>query len=107
MRRGPIHVKSNKDFRQPSCRNQRWERWVFARFVFSHVFLLCFFPLLEFPDLYQNKKNNPVRRILGKSIRDCFFFVFLEVFAVPSPTVQKLEENQKRQEIQSCEKNLG
>ena len=44
-----------------------------------------------------NKKTNPVRRILGKSIQDCFFFVFwvylvfLEVFAVPSPTVQKLE----------------
>ena len=48
----------------------------------------------------RNKKNNPVRRIWSKSIPDCFFFlvylVFLEVFAVPSPTVQKLEENQKK-----------
>ena len=50
----------------------------------------------------KNKKNNPVRRILGKSIQDCFFcfflvyLFFLEVFAVPSPTVQKLEENQKK-----------
>ena len=50
----------------------------------------------------KTKKNNPVRRILGKSIQDCFFLfflvylVFLEVFALPSPTVQKLEENQKK-----------
>ena len=61
----------------------------------------------------KKQKNNPVRRILGKSIQDCFFLfflvylVFLEVFAVPSPTVQKLEENQKKQKNQSCEKNLG
>ena len=61
----------------------------------------------------KNKKNNPVRRILGKSIQDCFFLVFfvylvfLEVFAVPSPTVQKLEENQKNKKNNPVRRILG
>ena len=51
-------------------------------------------------------KINPVRRILGKSIQDCFLFfgvylVFLEVFAVPSPSVQKLEENKKNNPVRT------
>ena len=36
----------------------------------------------------KNKKTNPVRRILGKSMQNCFFcffLVFLKVFALPSP----------------------
>ena len=83
---------------------------------------ICFFSrfLLSQAQLSKNsrktkktKKTNPVRRILGKSIQDWFFLVylvFLKVFAVPSPTDQKLEENQKNQKNQknqSCEKNLG
>ena len=43
------------------------------------------------------KKNNPVRRILGKSIQDfCFFGLFgfsRGFFAVPSPTVPKIGGN--------------
>ena len=61
----------------------------------------------------RNKKHNPVRRIWSKSIPDCFFcffgfHCFSRGFLVSqAPTVQKLEENQKKQKNQSCEKNLG
>ena len=134
-----LYIESSRSlflFRKP-----RWERWVFARYIF-HVFFYFVFFIAKIPRFKSNqknqsceknlgqvhsglflymffvfvrvfccpkpncpktrgnppkkkqKKNNPVRRILGKSIQDCFFvfFVFLEVFAVPSPTVQKLEE---------------
>ena len=77
---------------------------------FLHVLFFSLFSIPSFPNVQKleenqkkttkTKKNNPVRRILGKSIQDWFFLVylvFLEVFAVPSPTVQKLEENQKKQ----------
>ena len=84
-----------------------WFIWFFSRFLLSQTQLSK-----NSRKTKKNKKNNPVRRILGKSIQDWFFLggvylVFLEVFAVPSPTVQKLEENQKKQKKQSCEKNLG
>ena len=82
----------------------------FCTFYFFTSFSTMFFSLLKFLDLYQNRKINPLRRILGKSIQDCFcvFFLFLfGFFVVPSPTVQKLEENKKKQKKQSCEKNLG
>ena len=74
----------------------------FVYLVFLEVFAV---PSPTVQKLEENqkkqKKNNPVRRILGKSIQDCFFvffvyLVFLEVFAAPSPTIQKLEENQKK-----------
>ena len=61
----------------------------------------------------KNKKNNPVRRILGKSIQDWFFWFFWFIWFFSrfllsqATTVQKLEENQKKQKKQSCEKNLG
>ena len=146
-------------------RKGRWERWVFASFVFS-----CFFPFFHFhlsicpksqgnqketkkPILWEesgvslfqiffvfflfssffsrffgvpspncpktrgkpkkNKKNNPVRRILGKSIQDCFFCFFLFIwffsrfFGVPSPNCPKTRGKPKKQKNQSCEKNLG
>ena len=50
----------------------------------------------------KKQKNNLVRRIWSKSIPDCFFLFFWfssffsKFFGVPSPTVQKLEENQKK-----------
>ena len=50
-------------------RNPRWERWVFARFVFS---LFFHSQLSKCPKTLgkpkKTKKHNPVRRILGKSM---------------------------------------
>ena len=38
----------------------------------------------------KNKSNNPVRRICGKSISDCFFVLFFSrFFGVPSPQLSK------------------
>ena len=61
----------------------------------------------------KTKKNNPVRRILGKSIQDCFFvffglFGFSRGFCCPKPNCPKTRGKQKKkQKKQSCEKNLG
>ena len=80
-------------------RKERWERWVFACVVFSLVFLLYFFSLLKFLDLYQNRKKiNPVRRILGKSIQDCFFglFGFSRGFCCPKPNCPKNSRKTKK-----------
>ena len=67
----------------------------FGLFGFSRGFLVSQAPTVQKLEANQKKqKNNPVRRILGKSIQDCFFWFiwfFSRVFAVPSPTVQKLE----------------
>ena len=81
--------------------------WFFSRFLLSQAQLSK-----NSRKTKKKQKNNPVRRILGKSIQDWFFLVylvFLRVFAVPSLTVQKLEENKKKakKKKQSCEKNLG
>ena len=91
-------------------RNPRWERWVFARFVFS----LFFHSQLSKCPKTQGKPKKTKKTILWEEswVSPCkivfFFFVFLEVFfTLPSPIVQKLEENQKNQKNQSCEKNLG
>jgi len=62
--------------------------------VFLEVFAIPSPIAQKLEENKKNKKFNPGRRILGKSIQDYFFFVylvFLEVFAVLSPTVQKLE----------------
>ena len=92
-------------------RNPRWERWVFARFVFS----LFFHSQLSKCPKTQGKPKKTKKTILWEEswVSPCkivffFFLVFLEVFfTLPSPIVQKLEENQKKQKNQSCEKNLG
>ena len=57
-------------------------------------------------------KINPVRRILGKSIQDCFFvflglFGFSRGFCCPKPKCPKTRGKQKKQKKQSCENNLG
>ena len=49
----------------------------------------------------KNKKNNPVRRILGKSIQDCFFcffglFGFSRGFCCPKPNCPKTRGKQKK-----------
>ena len=89
----------------------------FCIFCFFMFFPFFHFHLSIFPKSQgkpkRNKKNNPVRRIWSKSIPDCFFCFFgfprfSRGFLVSqAPTVQKLEENQKKQKKQSCEKNLG
>ena len=63
-------------------RNRRWERW------FLHVLFSSLFSIPSFPNVQKTrgkpkkktKKINPVRRILGKSIQDWFFFVFFCIF---------------------------
>ena len=89
----------------------------FCIFCFFHVFSLFSFPPFHMSKksmkTKKKQKNNPVRRIWSKSIPDCFFLFFgfhgfSRGFLVSqAPTVQKLEENQKSQKNQSCEKNLG
>ena len=89
-----ILTKRNKLNQNQKNRKGRWERWVFACVVFLLVFLLYFFSLQKFLDLYQNRKNQSCEKNLGQVHSGLFFLVylvFLEVFAVPSPTVQKLE----------------
>ena len=50
-------------------RNPRWERWVFARFVFFPFFPFSAFQMSKNSGkTKKTKKNNPVRRILGKSM---------------------------------------
>ena len=77
-----------------------------------HVLFFPFFSILSFPNAQklrenqkknEKKKNNPVRRILGKSMQNCFcFFGFSRgFFTLPSPIVQKLEENQKKQKTKT------
>ena len=53
-------------------------------FCSSRGFLVSPAPIVQ--KVQENQKNNPVRRIWGKSIPDCFFvfLVFLEVFAFPN-----------------------
>ena len=85
-------------------RKGRWERWVFASFVFS-----CFFPFFisTFPYVQKSRKtkkkqkNNPVRRIWSKSIPDCFFVFwfssfFSRFFGVPSPNCPKTRRKPKK-----------
>ena len=74
----------------------------FLHLLFFHVFPFFPFHLSICPKSRgkqkKNKKNNPVRRIWGKSIPDwffCFFWFFSRFFGVPTPIVQKVEENQK------------
>ena len=81
-------------------RQQRWERWVFARFVFSLVFLLCFFHCY-IPRFISKQKNQSCEKNLRQVHSGLFFylFIFFVFFAVPSPPVQKLEENQKNNPV--------
>ena len=81
-----------------SNRKPRWERWVFARFIFVTCFSTLFFSLLKFLDLYQNRKINPVRRILSKSIQDCFcvFFCFCSGFLLSQAQLSKNSRKTKK-----------
>ena len=81
----------------------------FGTFCFFTCFSTLFFSLIKFLDL-SRQKNQSCEKNLGQVHSGLFFFFFFDFFgffAVPSPTVQKLEENQKKQKKQSCEKNLG
>ena len=85
--------------------------WVYL--VFLEVFAVPSPSVQKLEEKQKKTKKNPVRRILGKSIQDCFLFVclvylvFLEVFAVPSPIVQKLEEKQKKTKKNPVRRILG
>ena len=85
----------------------------FLHVLFFHLFFYFVFFIAKILDLYQNRKINPVRRILGKSIQDCFcvFFCFCSGFLLSqaqlSKNSRKTKKNKKKQKNQSCEKNLG
>ena len=77
-------------------RKGRWERWVFASFVFS---CFSFFSISTFPyfqKVTENQKNNPVRRIWSKSIPDCFFWFFSRFFWSPKPQLSKKSRKPKK-----------
>ena len=70
----------------------------FCTFYFFTCFSTLFFALLKFLDLYQNRKINPVRRILGKSIQDCFcvFFCFCSGFLLSQAQLSKNSRKTKK-----------
>ena len=85
-------------------RKGRWERWVFASFVFSFFFPFFHFHLSICPKSQgkpkRNKKNNPVRRIWSKSIPDFFCFFgfprFSRGFWCPKPQLSKNSRKTKK-----------
>ena len=83
---------------------------VFCTFYFFTCFSTLFFFIAKIPRFISKQKNQSCEKNLGQvhsGLFFCTFFVFFfGFFVVPSPTVQKLEENQKKKK-QSCEKNLG
>ena len=68
--------------------------------LFFTCFSTLFFSLLKFLDLYQNRKINPVRRILGKFIQDCFcvqyFFCFCSGFLLSQAQLSKNSRKTKK-----------
>ena len=70
----------------------------FCTFYFFTCFSTLFFSLLKFLDLNQTRKINPVRRILGKSIQDCFcvFFCFCSGFLLSQAQLSKNSRKTKK-----------
>ena len=82
----------------------------FCTFYFCHLFFYFVFFIAKIPRFISKQKNQSCEKNLGQVHSGLFLCIFLflfRFFVVPSPTVQKLEENQKNQKKQSCEKNLG
>ena len=79
----------------------------FCTFYFFTCFSTLFFSLLKLLDLYQNRKINPVRRILGKSIQDCFcvFFCFCSGFCCPKPNCPKTRGKPKKKQKKTKKNN--
>ena len=77
----------------------------FVFFGFSRGFFTLPSPIVQkLEENQKNKKNNPVRRILGKSIQDCFFFLvffgllfdFSRGFCCPKPNCPKTRGKPKK-----------
>ena len=81
-------------------RNPRWERWVFARFVFSLFFHSQLSKCPKTQGKKKNKKNNPVRRILGKSMYFfcvfCYFWFFSRFFLLSQAQLSKNSKKTKK-----------
>ena len=79
-------------------RKPRWERWVFARFISSLVFLLCFF-IAKIPRFKSNQKNQSCEKNLGQvhsGLFLCIFLVFVRVFCCPKPNCPKTRGKPKK-----------
>ena len=70
----------------------------FCTFCFFHLFFYFVFSLLKLLGFYQNRKINPVRRILGKSIQDCcFWFIwFFSMFLLSQAQLSKTRGKTKK-----------
>ena len=79
--------------------------------IFLVLFLFGFFvvpsPTVQKLEENQKKKNNPVRRILGKSIQDCFFwfFWFIWFFSRFLLSQAQLSKNSRKTKTKNQKKN--